>query len=135
MDIFPTTVNECLRHTGAGCFVRSSAVSYNRAVLWYLIEMFLDLIGGHAKSIRQFLIRLSPRRWITGINERELFATIQPLSYFIRSDSRCFHHTPPCISPNLAALFVLFVDKKHKYRKNILCFWCIFVARTQGGKL
>jgi hypothetical protein len=56
MNILPTTVTEFLRHTGAGCFVRSSAVGYNRAVLWYFIEMFLDLIGGHAKSIRQFLV-------------------------------------------------------------------------------
>jgi len=95
MNIFPTTVNKFLRHTGAGRFVRSSAVRYNRPVFWYFIEMFLDLIGGHAKSIWQFRIRLPPRRWITCINERELFATIKPLSYFIRSDSSCFHYHLP----------------------------------------
>jgi hypothetical protein len=92
MNILPTTVTELLRHPGAGCFVRSSAVGYDRAVLWYLIEMFLDLIGRHAKSIRQFFIRLSPRRRIPCINERELFATIKTLSYFIRSDSCYFHY-------------------------------------------
>jgi len=94
MNIFPTAVNKFLRHTGAGCFVRSSAIGYNCAVLWYLIEMFLDLIGGHAQSIRQFRIRLPPRRRIPCIDKRELFATLQPLSYFIRSNSRCFHRTP-----------------------------------------
>jgi len=52
MDVLPTTFSEFLRHTGAGCFVRSSAVSYDCAILRYLIEMYLDLIGGHANSIR-----------------------------------------------------------------------------------
>jgi len=92
MNILPTTVNKFLRHTGAGRFVRSSAVGYDCAILWYLIEMFRDLIGRHAKSIRQFLIRLSPRRRIACVNERKLFATLKTLSYFIRSDSRCFHY-------------------------------------------
>lgn len=92
MDIFPTTFTEFLRHTGAGCFVRSRAVGYHCAILWYLIEMFLDLIGRHAKSIRQFPIRLSPRRRIACVDERKLFATIKTLSYFVRSDSSCFHY-------------------------------------------
>src|SRR6185369_5852157 len=93
MNIFPTTFGEFLRHTGAGCFVRSRAVGYDCAILWYLAEMFLDFISRHAKSIRQFLIRLSPRRRIPCVNKCELFATIKTLSYFIRSDSRCFHIT------------------------------------------
>jgi len=52
MRVFPTTIREFLRHPGAGCFVRSSAVGYDRAVLWNLIEMFRDLIGRHAQSVR-----------------------------------------------------------------------------------
>jgi hypothetical protein len=99
MNVFPTTFGEFLRHTGAGCFVRSRAVGYDCAILWYLVEMFLDFVGRHAKSIRQFPIRLSPRGGIPCVNERELFATIEPLSYFISSDSRCFHHYLLVISP------------------------------------
>ena len=91
MNVFPATLREFLRHTGAGSFMRSSAVRYYSAVLWYLIEMCRELIGGNAKSVRQFLIRLSPRRWISCVNERKLFAPIQPFSYFIRSKSCCFH--------------------------------------------
>jgi hypothetical protein len=91
MNIFPTAIREFLRHTGAGSFVRSSTVSYDRAVLWYLIEMFRELVGGNAQSVRQFLIRFSPRGRVPRVKKRELFPTIQPLSYFISSDSRCFH--------------------------------------------
>jgi len=91
MNVFPTAISEFLRHTGAGSFVRSSAVSYDRAVSWYLIEMFRELIGGNAQSVRQFLIRLSPRGRISCVKKRKLLATIQPFAYFIGSNSRCFH--------------------------------------------
>src|SRR5215216_4744722 len=91
MHVFPTTFSEFLRHTGAGAFVRSSAVGYDRAILWYLVEMLCELIGGNAHGVRQFLVRLRPRGWVPCVKERELFATIQSLSYFVCSDSRCFH--------------------------------------------
>ena len=91
MHVFPTTFTQFLRHPGAGCFVRSSAIRYDRAVLRYLIEMCCDLVGGHAQSVRQLLVRLTPRRWIPCVNKREFFATVQALSNFIRSDPRCLH--------------------------------------------
>lgn len=71
--------------------MRSSAVGYDRAIPGYLIEMFLNFLRGHAHSIRQFLIRLSPGGRIPCVNERELFSTIETLSYFVCSDSCCFH--------------------------------------------
>jgi hypothetical protein len=95
MNIFPTMFAEFLRHTGTGCFVRSGAIGYDCAVFWYLIEMFLDLIGRHANGIRQRLIRFSPRRRISRVDERKLFAPIKTFSYFIDSDSSCFHCDPP----------------------------------------
>jgi hypothetical protein len=91
MHVFPTTYAELLRHTGAGSFVRSSAVGYHRAISWYLIQMLLEFLGGHAKSVWQFLIRFCPRRWIPCVEKGELFATIEPLSYFVSRDSGCFH--------------------------------------------
>jgi hypothetical protein len=83
MHIFPTTFREFLRHPGAGSFVRSSAVGYDRAVLWYLVEMFGELIGGNAHGIRQFFVRLRPRGWVPCVEECELFATVQSLFYFV----------------------------------------------------
>ena len=92
MNVFPTTLREFLRHPGAGSFVRSGAVSYDRAILWYLIEMFRELVRGNAQRVRQFLIRFSPRRRVACIKKRKLLPPIQSLSYFISSDSRCFHY-------------------------------------------
>ena len=54
MHVFPTAISEFLRHTGAGRFVRSSAVGYDCAVFWYFVDMLRDFIGGDANSVRQF---------------------------------------------------------------------------------
>jgi hypothetical protein len=91
MHVLPATISEFLRHPGAGRFMRSRAVGYDGAVLWYFVQMFPDLISGDANRIRQFLVRLSPRRRVPCVNKRELFTTIHPLTDFIRSDSRYFH--------------------------------------------
>jgi hypothetical protein len=56
MHVFPTAFTEFLRHTGAGSFVRSSAVGYDCAISWYFVQMFREFLGGHAKSVWQFLI-------------------------------------------------------------------------------
>jgi hypothetical protein len=115
MNIFPTAIREFLRHTGAGSFVRSSAVSYDCTVFGYFIEMFRELIGGNAQSVRQFLIRFSPRRRVPRVKKRELFATIQPLSHFIGSNSCCFHPLPPPLS--------------QVFTRIICAFWWSFVAK------
>jgi hypothetical protein len=52
MHILPATVAEFLRHPGAGCFVRSSAVGYDGAVLRNLVQMFGDFFSGDANSVR-----------------------------------------------------------------------------------
>src|ERR1044072_625053 len=76
--------------------------------------MFLDLIGRHANSIRQLLIRFSPRRRISRVDGRKLFATIKTFSYFIDSDSSCFHLPPSTI----------------QLLTGIICsFWWSFVAK------
>jgi len=91
MNVFPTAFTQFLRHPGAGCFVWSSAVGYNCAILWYLTEMFGDLVCGYANSIRQFLIRFSPRRGISRVDKRKLLATLHSLPDFVRRDPCCFH--------------------------------------------
>ena len=107
MHVLPAMISEILRHTGAGCFMWSRAVGYDDAVLWYLVEMFLNLISGDANSIRQFLVCLSPRRRIPCVNKRELFTAIHPLTDFIRSNSRYFHLPLPPLLNYLPEAFVL----------------------------
>jgi hypothetical protein len=54
MHVFPTGFGEFLRHTGARMFVRSSAVSYDRAVFGNFIEMLGEFIAGYANGVGQF---------------------------------------------------------------------------------
>ena len=56
MHIPPTAVRKFLRHTGARCFVRSSAIGNNGAVFRNFIEVLFKLFLGHPDRIRQFLI-------------------------------------------------------------------------------
>src|SRR3954451_23435072 len=105
MYVFPTTLTQLLRHPGAGCFVRSSAVGYHRAIFWYLVEMFRDLLGGHANRTRQFLIRLSPRRGISCVAECKFSPPLQPLFHFVRRNPCCFHcYLHPEVYPQITQM-------------------------------
>ena len=52
MHVFPTTFRKFLRHPGARCFVRSSAIGDNRAILWYFIDVCRELFSGDSDSVR-----------------------------------------------------------------------------------
>ena len=41
------SISEDARHTGARCFVRSSAERYGRTVAWYLIQSSDEVLGGN----------------------------------------------------------------------------------------
>ncbi len=56
MHVFPTGFSEFLRHTGAGSFVRSGAVRYDRAVLWNFVEMLGEFVAGHANGAGQLRV-------------------------------------------------------------------------------
>ena len=56
MNVFPTGFSEFLRHTGAGIFVRSGAVRYDRAVFWDFVEMLGEFVAGYANGVGQFRV-------------------------------------------------------------------------------
>jgi hypothetical protein len=92
MHILPTAIDEFLCHTGTRSFVRSSTVRDHRSIVWDLVEMLIDFLGGNAYRARQLLLSLSPRRRISRINKRELLPAVHPLSNFINRNSCRFHN-------------------------------------------
>ena len=91
MRVFPTAVEEILCHTGTRCFMRSSAVSDDRAIVGNLIQVLVDLVGRHSDRAWQFLIRLSPGLRVPRIDKSELLAAIHPLRNLVWCNSCCFH--------------------------------------------
>src|SRR5688572_17506429 len=87
MRIFVIVLLEYVRHTGAGRFVRSSAVGYDRAVARNVGEMFLDLVRRHSNRAGQFRIGFAPSFWISRVDKKHVLALVEPLSQLINRDS------------------------------------------------
>jgi len=73
---FEAVIVQYLRHTGAGCLVRSSAICYHELVAWNIGEMPLDLVGRHSDGARQFCTGFTPSLRITSIDKEHIFPLV-----------------------------------------------------------
>jgi hypothetical protein len=77
MHVPPAVIDEQLRHTGAGCFMRSSAVGYGCRGLRQVLQVFCNFIDWNTHRSGQLLVRLAPRHRIARVDEHDLFVAIE----------------------------------------------------------
>src|SRR5688572_16834589 len=110
MHVLETAFCKLLRHTGARCLMRSSAVSNHSSIVRNLFEVLLDFIRRNAYSAWQFHSRFSPGFGIASVDKRKLFIAIHSFFNFIHRDSCYFHLAPPLVTPYQTKVFPLFLS-------------------------
>jgi hypothetical protein len=91
-DIPIAALPKLLRQTGAGTFIRSSAISDNGLVFWNFVDVLFKAVEGNAKSSWHHDVGLSPSFRIARVNHREILTCRHALAQVINRDSDIILH-------------------------------------------
>jgi hypothetical protein len=92
-DILIAAILKFLRQTGAGGFIRSSAINHNGLVPGNAGDVLFERIDGDPERIRQFFAGFGPGLRIACVNDGEVFPGVHVFSEFIHRDSQVLWHT------------------------------------------